>query len=67
MVEDTPTKEIKRKFLFHLRNRSRIPNESEQALKDEFNLKIVYPEKLFYDTHKISQKDFLSQLREAKE
>ena len=66
MAEDAPTVEIKRKFLHHLRNRTRTFNATEQALKDEFNLKNVYPEQLFYDTHRISQKDFLDSLREAK-
>ena len=67
MAEDAPTAEIKRKFLHHLRNKTRVFNPTEQALKDEFNLKIVYPEQLFYDTHRISQKDFLDSLREAKQ
>ena len=51
-------------FLWHLRNK-RVLNEEEQALRDEFKLHLVYPSELFYKTHKISQKDFLSKLRET--
>ena len=40
-------------------------NFEEQCLKDEFNLKLVYPADLFYKTHRISQKDFLQKLRDA--
>ena len=54
MAEDAPTKELKRKFLSHLRNPPKILNEHEQIMKDQFNLKMVYPEKLFYKTHKIT-------------
>lgn len=42
-------------------------NPEEKALSAEFGLRHVYPSELFYKTHKISQKDFLSSLREAKE
>lgn len=52
-------------FLWHLRNKRPELNEEEAALKEEFNLKIVYPEELFYKTHKVTQKDFLEKLREA--
>ena len=54
-------------FLWHLRNKRPPLNPEEQALKTEFNLKIVYPSELFYQTHKISQKDLLEKLRELKE
>lgn len=52
-------------FLWHLRNKRPELNAEEAALKDEFNLKIVYPEEMFYKTHKVTQKDFLEKLREA--
>lgn len=56
-----------RAFLWHLRNKRDNLNAEEQALKDEFGLKAVYPEELFYQTHKISQKDFLAKLRDARD
>lgn len=52
-------------FLWHLRNK-RTLNSDELALRKEFKLWHVYPSELFYRTHKISQKDFLSKLRDAK-
>lgn len=41
-------------FLWHLRNKRPALNAEESALKDEFGLKIVYPDKLFYKTHKVT-------------
>ena len=38
-----------------LRNKKVFETEAEKALREEFNLKIVYPEEMFYRTHKISQ------------
>lgn len=52
-------------FLWHLRNKRDKLNVEEKALRDEFKLHFVYPDELFYQTHKISQRDFLSKLREA--
>ena len=49
-----------------MRNKQGDLNAEEKALKDEFGLKMVYPADLFYRTHKITQKDFLAKLREAK-
>lgn len=53
-------------FLWHLRNKRPEPNPEELALRNEFNIKIVYPSEHFYRTHKISQKDFLEKLRELR-
>ena len=53
--------------MWHLRNKRGELNAEERALKDEFNLKIVYPDELFYRTHKKSQKDLLTELREARD
>lgn len=41
-------------FVWHLRNKRPALNTEEEALKSEFNLKIVYPAELFYKTHKIT-------------
>lgn len=46
-----------------LRNQQRKLNEEEKALKNEFGIARVYPADLFYQTHKITQKDFLETLR----
>ena len=62
MVEEE-SKEDKLKFLHWLRNKRVTESDTEKALREEFNLKIVYPEELFYRTHKISQKDLLEKLR----
>jgi hypothetical protein len=35
-------------------------------LKKEFGLTYVYPDELFYKTHKISQKDFLQKLQDLR-
>ena len=51
--------------MWHLRNKRGEPNAEEKALSDEFGLKMVYPDELFYKTHKISQKDFLDTLRQS--
>lgn len=48
-----------------LRNQKKVLNAEEQALRDEFGLTHVYPEELFYRTHKITQKDFLAKLRQG--
>ena len=48
-----------------LRNKKVFETEAEKALREEFNLKIVYPEEMFYRTHKISQQDLLDKLRQA--
>ena len=55
------------KFLHWMRNKRVNSSETEKALREEFNLKIVYPEELFYRTHKISQKDLLNKLRASNE
>ena len=56
-------------FLFWLRNspRSYYAKESEaaKALRLEFGIKRVYPADLFYRTHKVSQEDFLENVRSA--
>ena len=64
MVEGE-SKEDQQKFLHWMRNKRVTESETEKALRTEFNLKIVYPEELFYRTHKISQKDLLDKLRES--
>ena len=51
---DDASKEDKQKFMHWLRNKKVSQTETEKALKEEFNLKIVYPEEMFYRTHKIS-------------
>lgn len=50
-----------------LRNQNRVLNDEESALRKEFGLTIVYPQDLFYRTHKISQKDLLATLRQLKQ
>ena len=62
MVDEAP-KEDQEKFMHWLRNKKVSETEAEQGLRKEFNLKVVYPEELFYRTHKISQKDLLDKLR----
>ena len=47
-----------------LRNQKRVLNDEETALRKEFGLTHLYPQDLFYRTHKISQKDLLTTLRE---
>ena len=66
MVEGA-SEEDQRRFLHWMRNKRVTETETEKALREEFNLKIVYPEELFYRTHTISQKDLLAKLRNASE
>lgn len=47
-----------------LRNQQRTLNDEEIALRKEFGLSHVYPQDLFYRTHKITQKDLLTTLRQ---
>lgn len=49
-----------------LRNQVRVLNDEEKALR-QYGLKHVYPEELFYRTHKITQKDFLAKLQQSSE
>jgi len=55
------------KFLHWLRNKRVNETEAEKALREEFNLRYVYPEETFYRTYKITQKDLLTKLRDANE
>lgn len=54
MLEESVDREKAKGFLFHLRNYKRELNENESSLRKEFGLKFVYPEELFYKTHKIT-------------
>ena len=51
--------------MWHLRNRRGELSQEEEARKEDFGLKIVYPADLFYKTHEITQIDFLAKLRDA--
>ena len=58
-------KTVQTRFLHWNRNKKVTETEAEKALREEFNLHIVYPEETFYRTYKITQKDLLGKLRDA--
>lgn len=47
-------------------NMTSASRETERKLKEDFGMTHVYPEDVFYRTHKISRDDFVVKLEQAK-